>query len=132
MKPLTSLKKMPSARTRFQRACLRGVSSTRPFDLAKRIIKVYFIYMFEFEYDPEKSETNSENHGIDFETAKLIWDDPDALEIPAKSIQEPRSLIVGKIESKHWSAIITYREEAARIISVRRSRENEVKLYENI
>lgn len=88
--------------------------------------------MFEFEYDPEKSETNSENHGIDFETAKLIWDDPDALEIPAKSIQEPRSLIVGKIESKHWSAIITYREEAARIISVRRSRENEVKLYENI
>lgn len=88
--------------------------------------------MIVFEYDPEKSKINSEKHGIDFELAQKIWDDPEALEVPANSVQEPRLLIIGKIESKHWSAIITYRDETVRIISVRRSRENEVKLYENI
>ncbi len=85
-----------------------------------------------FEYDPEKSKINSDKHGIDFEHAQAIWNDPGALEIPAISTQEPRLLVVGKIESKYWSAIITYRDEVVRIISVRRSRENEVKLYENI
>lgn len=85
-----------------------------------------------FEYDPEKSKTNFDKHGIDFEYAQAIWNDPGALEIPAISVQEFRLLVIGKIESKHWSAIITYRDEVVRIISVRRSRENEVKLYENI
>lgn len=88
--------------------------------------------MIVFEYDPEKSELNAEKHGMDFEQAQMIWDDPDALEIPAISTQEPRVLVIGKVGSKHWSAIITYRQETVRIISVRRSRENEVKLYENI
>ena len=88
--------------------------------------------MNEFEYDSEKSKINSKKHGIDFEQAQSIWHDPDVLEIPAISAQEPRSLVIGRIESKHWSAVITYREETVRIISVRRSRENEVKLYENI
>ena len=88
--------------------------------------------MIEFNYDSEKSKINSEKHGIDFEQAQAIWNDPDALEIPAISAQEPRFLVIGRIESKHWSAVITYREEMVRIISVRRSRENEVKLYENI
>lgn len=85
-----------------------------------------------FEYDPEKSKINSEKHGIDFESAQVIWNDPDALEIPTTTTEESRFLVIGKIESKHWSAIITYRDEAVRIISVRRSRQNEVKLYENI
>ena len=88
--------------------------------------------MIVFEYDPEKSKINSEKHRIDFELAQAIWNDPDALEIPATTTQEPRFLVVGKIESKHWSAIITHRDEVVRIISARRSRENEVKLYENI
>jgi len=85
-----------------------------------------------FEYDPGKSKINLDKHGIDFEYAQAIWNDSSALEIPAISTQESRLLVVGKIESKHWSAIITYRDEVVRIISVRRSRENEVRLYENI
>jgi len=87
--------------------------------------------MTEFEYDAEKSKINFEKHGIDFEQAQELWNDPDALEIPAISSQEPRFLIIAKLEIKHWSAVITYREEIVRIISVRRSRENEIKLYEN-
>ena len=88
--------------------------------------------MREFEYDPEKSKINSEKHGLDFESAQEIWLDSDVLEVPVNFTDEPRYLVVGKIESKHWSAVVTYREEKIRIISVRRSREKEVILYENI
>ncbi len=37
----------------------------------------------------------------------------------------------GMIDSKHWSAVITYREEDIRIISVRRSRHEEIHIYES-
>ncbi|MGK2925416.1 MAG: BrnT family toxin [Lysobacterales bacterium] len=53
------------------------------------------------------------------------------LEIPAKTADEPRFLLIGMFESKHWSAVVTYRSESIRIISVRRSRAEEVKLYES-
>ena len=79
-----------------------------------------------------KSEINNKKHGIDFEEAKKLWDDPNLIEIPAKTIDEPRYLIIGKIGEKYWSAIITYRGEKIRIISVRRARKEEVKIYESI
>lgn len=85
-----------------------------------------------FEYDPQKSQRNREKHGIDFESAQAIWDDADYLEIPAKTLDELRWLIIGKIGGKCWSAVITYRGENIRIISVRRSREEEAELYESI
>jgi uncharacterized protein len=84
----------------------------------------------EFEFDNEKSSKNKQKHGIDFFEAQLIWDDPDYIIIPAKTIDEPRFLIVGKIGSSHWSAVITYRNEKTRIISVRRSRKEEREIYE--
>jgi hypothetical protein len=84
-----------------------------------------------FEYDPHKSDLNRAKHGIDFDEAQLLWDDESFLEIPAKNLDEPRFLIIGKIEGKHWSAVITYRGENIRIISVRRSRDEEIELYEN-
>jgi hypothetical protein len=85
-----------------------------------------------FEYDPQKSRTNREKHGIDFEETQAMWDDPDYLEIPAKTLDEPRWLVIGKIEDKCWSAVITYRGEQVRIISVRRSRDEEIELYESL
>ena len=84
----------------------------------------------EFEFDPEKSNKNKKKHGIDFHGAQALWDDPDLIEIPAKTIDEPRFLVIGKIADKHWSALITYRGDNARIISVRRSRKEEVGIYE--
>jgi len=85
----------------------------------------------EFEFDPRKSAANKKKHGIDFIEAQALWDDPDLLEIPAKTSDEPRYLIVGLISQKHWSGIITFRENKIRIISVRRSRPEEVQLYES-
>lgn len=84
-----------------------------------------------FEYDLNKSAANLEKHGIDFDEAQMLWGDPDLLEVPAKTVDEPRSLIVGKIDGKHRSAVITYRQETIRLISVRRSRQEEIELYES-
>jgi len=84
-----------------------------------------------FEFDENKSEANLAKHGIDFIDAQLLWKDPNLLEIPAKTLDELRFLLIGKIQGKHWSAVITYRDETIRIISVRRSRTEEVNLYES-
>ncbi|MBF0505622.1 MAG: BrnT family toxin [Nitrospirae bacterium] len=84
----------------------------------------------EFEFEPAKSNGNKKKHGIDFLEAQALWDDPDFIEIPVKTGDEPRFLVIGKISEKHWSAIITYRSDKARIISVRRSRKEEVGIYE--
>ncbi len=74
---------------------------------------------------------HNKKHGIDFLEAQALWDDPDFIEIPLKTIDEPRFLVIGKISERHWSAIITYRSEKVRIISVRRSRKEEVEIYES-
>lgn len=84
----------------------------------------------EFEFDPTKSDGNKKKHGIDFDEAQLLWNDPDLIEIPVKTSDEPRFLAIGNISGKHWSGIITYRDGTIRIISVRRSRKEEVDLYE--
>ena len=85
----------------------------------------------EFEFDPTKSESNRAKHGIDFTTAGALWDDPLRVEFPARTMGEPRFLVVGTIDGVRWSAIFTYRGAAVRIISVRRARPEEVRLYED-
>lgn len=84
-----------------------------------------------FEFDPAKSRKNKEKHGLDFIEAQALWDDPDLLEIPARTEDEPRFLVIGIINQKHWSGVISFRGENIRIISVRRSRIEEVEIYES-
>jgi uncharacterized DUF497 family protein len=84
-----------------------------------------------FEFDEAKSKSNLEKHGIDFVQAQALWGDPRLLELPARTADEPRFLLIGVIESIHWSAVVAYRSESIRIISVRRSRAEEVKFYES-
>jgi uncharacterized DUF497 family protein len=84
-----------------------------------------------FEYDPVKSAENKRKHGIDFDTALQLWSDDALVEIPAKVVDEVRWLVIGKIADKHWSAVIARRGENVRLISVRRSRVEEVALYES-
>ena len=85
----------------------------------------------EFEFDEEKSAANKEKHGIDFVEAQLLWFDSNLVEIPARTVDEPRFLMIGTIADVHWSVVVTYREERVRIISVRRSRREEVEIYES-
>ncbi len=84
----------------------------------------------DFEFDRRKSQVNMKKHGIDFVEAQALWEDPDRIEIPAKTTEEPRFILIGKISDKHWSSIFTYRREMIRIISVRRSRREEIEIYE--
>ena len=87
--------------------------------------------MINFEFDETKSQANLLKHGINFINAQDLWNDPYLLEIPAKTEDEPRFLMIGLISKKHWSAVITYRGTFIRLISVRRSRTEEVAMYES-
>jgi uncharacterized DUF497 family protein len=84
-----------------------------------------------FEYDENKSQSNLAKHGINFIEAQKLWDDPNLLEIPVKTQDEQRFMVIAKINNKNWSGVITYRDQNIRIISVRRSRKEEVDLYES-
>ena len=85
----------------------------------------------EFEFDENKSRANKAKHGIDFVEAQALWLDGRLVEVPARTEDEPRFLVVGTVAGQPWSAVITYRGERIRIISVRRSRPEEVSIYES-
>jgi uncharacterized DUF497 family protein len=129
-----------SVATPFRFSCDTGWSWHRPSARACAARRVealltpppvrYTLYTVEFEFDPEKSRSNRLKHGIDFDAAQALWDDPDLVEIPARTTDEPRSFVAGRIGARHWSAVVTPRGEKIRIISVRRSRPEEVQLYE--
>jgi uncharacterized protein len=84
-----------------------------------------------FEFDANKSHVNKEKHGIDFIEAQELWEDIDRLIIPVRNVDEPRFLIISKMNDKFWSAVFTMREENIRIISVRRARKEEIAIYES-
>jgi uncharacterized DUF497 family protein len=84
----------------------------------------------DFEFDLQKSRLNKSKHGVDFREAQHLWKDPLRLVIPARTTDEPRYLLIGKISERHWSAVFTHRGEAIRLTSVRRSRKEEIELYE--
>jgi uncharacterized DUF497 family protein len=92
---------------------------------------VYFLYQMRFEFDAAKSTANKAKHGIDFVQAQALWSDPERIEGPGRSADEPRFQIVGQIGETTWTATVTYRhEETIRIISVRRARAGEKQQYE--
>lgn len=84
----------------------------------------------EFEFDANKSDANQRKHGIDFVDAQVLWDDYNRIEVPARTDDEPRWLVIGYIEQSHYSAVITDRGDRIRLISVRRARKEEVRIYE--
>jgi len=85
----------------------------------------------EFEWDEKKSRANKSKHGIDFNTATKLWNDQDRIEIQTNFPAENRNALIGKIDDKLWTAIFTRRVDTIRIISVRRARKKEIKLYEH-
>jgi uncharacterized DUF497 family protein len=85
--------------------------------------------LMRFEFDPAKSAANKAKHGIDFVEGQTIWNDPDRLEIPARSLDEPRFQVLGRVGERTWSAFVTYRNETIRIISIRHARPDEAARY---
>ena len=84
-----------------------------------------------FQYNQKKSVSNLKKHGIDFEQAQRLWDDPNLVELAAKSDDETRFIVIARVNGQCSSAVFTYRDEEIRLISVRRSRTAEVELYES-
>jgi uncharacterized DUF497 family protein len=83
----------------------------------------------DFAFDPAKSAVNLRKHGIDFVDAQALWSDPVRLQIPARSLDKPRTQIIGRVGGVVWSAFITMRGDRIRIISVRRARDEEEAAY---
>ncbi len=83
----------------------------------------------EFEYDPNKSKSNQDKYSINFDEAKHLWEDVNRLEIQAKSETEPRYALIAIYGDKLWTAFFTIRNSKIRIISVRRARKGEGRLY---
>ena len=82
----------------------------------------------EFEYDINKSKTNKEKHGINFEEAKAIWLS-DNVVIPAITRGEKRFMIIGRTGQETYSCIFTLRKKRIRIISCRKARDKERGIY---
>lgn len=83
-----------------------------------------------FEFDNRKSQANKKKHGIDFVDTQFLWEDPDFIEIPARTQDEPRFMVIGRIGERIWAGVITYRNDAIRLISVRPANRKEVEVYE--
>jgi uncharacterized DUF497 family protein len=98
-------------------------------NLLERILTIPFISQPTFEFDPAKSDSNKNKHGIDFVEAQAIWTDEQRLEIPATDSTEQRFQVLGTADERLWSAFITYREGRIRIISVRNIRKDEKERY---
>jgi uncharacterized protein len=84
----------------------------------------------EWEFDESKSHANKQKHGIDFHTSQKLWSDPNRIEVPARTEDEPRFLLIGQLNKQYWSVVFTPRGSRIRIISARRSRKEEIELYE--
>jgi uncharacterized DUF497 family protein len=85
----------------------------------------------EFEFDPAKSEANKAKHGIDFVAAQELWYDLFGVDVDAGYPAEPRRIRIGRIFGVLWAGIYVLRDEHVRIISVRRARIPERRLYED-
>ncbi len=84
------------------------------------------------EFDENKTKSNMQKHGIDFETARMLWKDPNRVEIPGRWLDESRYILIARLENNLWSAVYTLRENRIRLISVRKSRDNEKEIYDSI
>jgi uncharacterized DUF497 family protein len=84
-----------------------------------------------FEYDENKSNSNKQKHGIDFEGVKVLWNDDNMVEIKTSFSSEERYINIGKINNKFYTVVTTYRADKIRIISARRSREKEIEIYDS-
>ena len=91
--------------------------------------------MLRFDWDEQKNERNRTKHGIDFETAQLVFEDPFCITFIERECEgEERWQAIGAIEDILLLVVVhTYREEEGdeviRIISARRATRHERKLY---
>ena len=88
----------------------------------------------EFEWDDEKAQSNLKKHGVSFDEAATIFNDPRIATIfdPDHSEDEERYISIGmSVIMRLLSVIHTFRKERIRLISARKATKTEKKNYEN-
>ena len=84
----------------------------------------------EFEWDEEKNGSNLEKHGIDFETAMLIWEGPVVEKVSnRRDYGENRFVVFGMVDNRVLAVVYTWRDNRCRIISARKANRNERRAY---
>ena len=87
--------------------------------------------MFDETYDRDKSAWTRNERGIDFVEAREVFSDPNAVEVPARRVDnEDRFLTVGMAKGRLWAVGWTMRPTGIRIFTVRPSRDDEKEQYE--
>ena len=76
------------------------------------------------DWDPAKNASNEAKHGISLDSASAIFVGPVVI-LPSTHPGEPRYLAIGLIEGRHWTVVYASRGDRLRLISARRSREDE-------
>ena len=84
-----------------------------------------------FEWDDEKAAQNFADHGVSFETAKKVFEDPFATERldDREDYGEDRYSIIGMVEGRILTVAYTLRNGTIRIISARGAEPNERRRY---
>src|SRR6266498_868301 len=82
-----------------------------------------------FEFDLTKSAINNAKHGVRLEEAQQLWKEASVI-VEARSKDEPRFMVIGKIGERFFTCIFTERQGVIRLISLRRSRDDEKKIYD--
>lgn len=84
-----------------------------------------------FDWNPAKSAFNEAKHGLSLASASTLWAGP-VVTLPSKRPGELRHLAIGLIEGRHWTVVYALRGDSFRLISARRSRENEKTLFQKL
>ncbi|NRF12600.1 BrnT family toxin [Agrobacterium pusense] len=89
--------------------------------------------MLSFEWNDRKALTNLAKHGVSFETARKVFEDPFAVDIEDRSANygEVRRRIEGLGNGLVLTVIYTERSEVIRIISARKATRAERKEYDD-
>jgi len=88
--------------------------------------------MDDYEWDPEKAESNRQKHGVQFADAAISLEDPNALVVPDPDARdEERYVCLGADPlGRVIVTVYTYRDEKIRIISARSASPGERRRYE--
>ena len=85
------------------------------------------------EFDPAKDASNRDKHGVSLAFGAMIWDDPASVVVPTTRVEdgELRFRAIGLVEGRCWTAVHVHRGQTVRLISVRRSNDGELRVYDS-
>jgi len=82
-----------------------------------------------FEWDDRKAASNLRKHELSFELARLVFDDPHAIEEPDDEVEEERWQRIGLAQGRLLTVVHTFRGSRIRIISARKADSHEQDIY---